>query len=75
MDRSRSSIGFSQIKGLTRDQVSMYSTIWRVMIDIANPSTRKINAKSINWNYVSSVLDAHKHGNAIHRRLYAFLNN
>lgn len=74
LDRTRSSIGFSSIKGLTREQLAMYSAIWRLMVDISDPATRIINSKSINWNYVSSIMDAHKHGNTIFRRLQSFLS-
>lgn len=70
--KDRALLGFLRMDKLTRQQATMYQSIWTVLIDTAVPATRKINSMTINWRQLGSMSGFHKRGDVIYRRLFAF---
>ena len=70
----RALVGFMNLTKLTRDQNRMYTVIWKLLVDLADPTSRRLNATNVQWAYINQALSTHKQGDAIYRRLFNALS-
>lgn len=66
----RALVGFMQLSKLTRDQNRMYTIVWKLLVDLSDPTSRRLNATNVQWASISQALSTHKHGDVIYRRLF-----
>lgn len=71
-NKDRAMLGFMRLSNLNNVQSNMYQTVWRTLIDMSNPATRRSNGKNIRWGVLSSALANHKLGDEVYRKLNRF---